>query len=377
VHVGLNLVFLVPGEMSGPETYARELIPALLAERPDIRVTAFINREAAEEGDGPWRDLAPAVMVPVRARRRTSWVFGEQQLLPVLAQRAGVNLLHSLINTGPAWGRFRRVLTIQDVIYRIYPEAHSPLRTLALRLLVPLSARTADRIIVPSEATKEDVTRLLRIDASKVDLVPHGVGITHVDRAEPEDVLRGRYDLGSRPIVFTLSLKRKHKNLERLLDALALIPTQRRPVLVLAGHATPYEQELRAHAAETGVAADARFLGWLSPEELEGLYRASTCFVFPSLYEGFGLPVLEAMARGVPVACSDRGSLAEIVDDAALTFNPEEPRAIAAAIEKLLTDPTERKRLSAKGRANAARFTWAETARRTLEVYERTLGIRA
>jgi len=377
VHVGLNLVFLVPGEMSGPETYARELIPALLAERPDIRVTAFINREAAEEGDGPWRDLAPAVTVPVRARRRTSWVFGEQQLLPVLAQRAGVNLLHSLINTGPAWGRFRRVLTIQDVIYRIYPVAHSPLRTFALRLLVPLSARRADRIIVPSEATREDVISLLRIDASKIDLVPHGVGITHVDRAKPEEVLRRRYDLGARPIVFTLSLKRKHKNLERLLDALALIPTERRPVLVLAGHATPYEQELRAHAAGTGVVADARFLGWLSPEELEGFYRASTCFVFPSLYEGFGLPVLEAMARGVPVACSDRGSLAEIVDDAALTFDPDQPRAIAAAIEKLLADPAERERLSAKGRANAARFTWAETARRTLEVYERTLGIRA
>ena len=376
MQVGINLVFLVPGEMSGPETYARELIPALLNERPDLRLTAFINREAAEVRDGPWRDIR-SVLVPVRARRRTGWVLGEQQLLPVLAKRAGVDLVHSLINTGPAWGAFRRVLTIQDVIYRIYPETHNPLRALALRVLVPLSARTADRIIVPSEATRQDVIRLLRIDASKIDLVPHGVGATHADRAESEDVLRQRYDLGARPIVFTLSLKRKHKNLERLLDALALIPSERRPVLVLAGHATPYEQELRAHAARTGVAGDARFLGWLPPEELEGLYRASTCFVFPSLYEGFGLPVLEAMARGVPVASSARGSLGEVVDDAAITFDPESSRAIGDAIERLLRDPDERARLGEKGRAHAQRFSWAETARQTLEVYERTLGIRA
>jgi glycosyltransferase involved in cell wall biosynthesis len=376
MHIGINLVFLVPGEMSGPETYARELIPALLEERPDLRITAFLNREAAEEGDGPWRDV-PAVTVPVRARRRTSWVLGEQQLLPVLAKRASVDLVHSLINTGPAWGAFRRVVTIQDVIYRIYPEAHSPLRTLALKLLVPLSARTADRIIVPSETTRRDVIRLLRIDAPKIDLVPHGVGTTRTDHAEPEDVLRHRYDLGTRPIVFTLSLKRRHKNLERLLDALALIPNERRPVLMLAGHATSYECELRAHADRLGVAADTRFAGWVPGEDLEGLYRASTCFVFPSLYEGFGLPVLEAMERGVPVACSDRGSLAEVVDEAAVIFDPERPRAIADAIDRLLGDPTERERLARAGRENAARFTWAETARRTLQVYERALRIRS
>jgi glycosyltransferase involved in cell wall biosynthesis len=376
MHVGLNLIFLVPGEMSGPETYARELIPALLHERPDLRATAFISREAAEGGEGPWQGLIPAVTVPVRARRRTSWVLGEQ-LLPVFARRAGVDLVHSLVNTGPVWGPLRHVLTLHDVIYRIYPEAHSRIRTLALRLLVPLSARTADRIIVPSEATKRDAIRLLGIDSSKIDLVPQGLGVTATADAESEDVLRRRYDLGTRPIVFTLSLKRRHKNLERLLDALALIPGERRPVLVLAGHATPYERELRAHAARVGVADAARFVGWLAPDELEGFYRASTCFVFPSLYEGFGLPVLEAMARGLPVASSDRGSLGEIVDAAAITFDPESPRAITAAIETLLGDPAERARLSAKGRAHAERFSWAETARRTVMVYERTLGTRA
>jgi glycosyltransferase involved in cell wall biosynthesis len=377
MHVGLNLVFLVPGESSGPETYARELIPALLDERPDLRLTAFINVEASEAGDGPWRDLVPSVTVPVRARRRTGWVWGEQALLPRLAQRAGVDLLHSLLNTGPARGSFRRVVTIHDLVYRIHPAAHSLARTVAMRMLVPLAARSAHRIIVPSQTTRRDVIRLLGVDASKIDLVPQGVGTRTARRTESEELLRRRYGLGTRPIVLTLSLKRKHKNLERLLDALALIPHDRRPALVLAGHATPYERHLRAHAQRIGVAADTRFLGWVPHEELDGLYRASTCFVFPSLYEGFGLPVLEAMARGVPVASSDRGSLGEVVDDAAITFDPESPQAIAAAIERLLADPAERKRLRDRGRANARRFTWKETARRTLQAYDRTLGIRA
>jgi glycosyltransferase involved in cell wall biosynthesis len=172
-------------------------------------------------------------------------------------------------------------------------------------------------------------------------------------------------------MLLTVSLKRPNKNLVRLLDAFALIPDERRPLLVLVGHATPYEQELREHAAGLNLLADTRFLSWVPNDELEGLYRASTCFVFPSLYEGFGLPVLEAMTRGVPVACSNRGALAEVADGAALLFDPEEPGAIAAAIERLVFDPSERKRLSEAGPANAARFSWAETARRTLGVYER------
>jgi glycosyltransferase involved in cell wall biosynthesis len=374
MHIGLNLVFLVPGESSGPETYVRELIPALLDERPDLRLTAFINREASEAGDGPWGELVPSVTVPVRARRRTGWVWGEQQLLPRLAQRAGVELLHSLLNTGPAWGSFRRVVTIHDLIYRIHPAAHSLAPTIAMRMLVPLAARSADRIIVPSETTRRDVIRLLGVDASKIDLVPQGGGIATARRAESGELLRGRYELGTRPIVLTVSLKRKHKNLERLLDALALIPHERRPALVLAGHATPYERHLRAHAQRLGVAPDTRFLGWVPHDELEGLYRASTCFVFPSLYEGFGLPVLEAMMRGVPVACSNRGALTEVADDAALTFDPEQPREIAAAIERLLADPGERERLSRAGEANAGRYSWAETARRTLASYESALA---
>ena len=145
------------------------------------------------------------------------------------------------------------------------------------------------------------------------------------------------------------------------------------PLLVLPGYPTPHESQLTEHAAQLGVSGDVKMLGWVSDEELEGLYAAAAAFVFPSLYEGFGLPVLEAMARGVPVACSDRGSLAEVSGDAALHFDPESVPAISGAIRTLLQDPAAAERLRELGRARAARYTWRAAAEGTLASYERAV----
>ena len=155
---------------------------------------------------------------------------------------------------------------------------------------------------------------------------------------------------------------------------MALLPAGERPVLLLPGYPTPHEQELRRRASELGLAEDVRLLGWLPDEELEGLYAAAACFVFPSLYEGFGLPVLEAMARGVPVACSGRGSLAEVAGGAAELFDPEHPADIARAVTAILGDPELAERLRTAGREQAAGFSWQRTAAATLESYERALG---
>jgi glycosyltransferase involved in cell wall biosynthesis len=371
VHVGLNLVYLVPGETGGMETYARQLIEAL-REVDKLQLTAFLSREAAADTSGPWAEI-PSVTVPVQARRRPEWVRGEQLLLPRLAAGRGVGLVHSLASTAPVWGKFKRVVTIHDVIYRIYPEAHAGLRARAMGVLVPLAARRSDRIIVPSTSTSHDLTRLLHIPAEKIDLVPEGV--TPPGKwPEADGTARRRLGLGPRPVVLTVSALRPHKNLSRLLDALALIPGERRPVLLLPGYPTPWEGELRRYAQELGLGGDTRFLGWVSADELEELYSVASCFVLPSLYEGFGLPILEAMARGVPVACSNRGSLPEVAGDAALEFDPDQPRSIADAIETLLTDRDETTRLAAAGRERAAQFTWEKTAQATVEVYRRTFA---
>jgi glycosyltransferase involved in cell wall biosynthesis len=353
------------------ETYARELIPALLDAEPTLHVTTFVNRET-HGAPGPWSDLTDQVLVPVRARRRWDWVRGEQEFLPRLAARNGVDVLHSLGSTAPAWGRFRRVVTIHDLIYRIHPEAHFGLRAKGMSILVPLAARRSHRIIAPSQTTRDDLIQLLGTPAAKIDVVPEGVAVESVT-ATPEEDLRARFELGDRAVVLTASAMRPHKNLQRLLDAWTLLPVERRPVLVLPGYQTEHTHELRAYSAELGLAEDLRFPGWVSSADLNGLYRLASCFVFPSLYEGFGLPVLEAMARGVPVACSDRGALGEVAGDAARLFDPESPSSIADAIDQVRHDTALTERLRAAGLTRAARFAWTETARATLQSYRATL----
>ena len=369
MRVGLNLIYLVPGHTGGMEVYARELIRALRAERPELDLIAFVTREGAG-----WPEDVETVVVPVNSSNRVQWVMGEQRHLPGLAKRAGVDLVHSLATTGPGRGDFKRVATVHDLIYKIHPEAHFGVISMGMRVLVPLSVKRATRVIAVSQSTADDLRNLLGVDPARIDVVPNGVGTPPDVAPLPEAELRARHGMGERPFVLCTSAKRPHKNLPRLLDALAAIPPERRPMAVLTGYPTEHEVELIGHAGALGIADDVRILGWVDQAELEGLYAAATCLVFPSLYEGFGLPVLEAMARGVPVACSDRSSLPEVAGDAALLFDPEDVSAIAAAIEKLTADPTERERLTALGHAQAARFTWAECARGTLASYERALS---
>ncbi|MFZ1153470.1 MAG: glycosyltransferase family 1 protein, partial [Solirubrobacteraceae bacterium] len=311
------------------------------------------------------------VTVPVNARNRVQWVRGEQTLLPRLAAHEGVDLLHSLASTAPAWGRFRRVVTVHDLIYARFPEAHAGIRDLGMRALVPLAVRRSHRVIVDSQSTQRDLVELLGASRERIDVVPLGLGSVKRSDPLPGPELRRRLELGERPVVLSLSAKRPHKNLLALIGALARIPTERRPLLVLPGYLTAHETELRERARVAGVQGDVRFLDWLSDAELEGLWQLAEAFVYPSLYEGFGLPVLEAMARGVPVACSNASSLPEVAGDAALMFDPHDEAAIAAALERLLSDRAEAERLRARGLERARMFTWERAARATLDSYAR------
>jgi glycosyltransferase involved in cell wall biosynthesis len=370
--VGLNLLHLVPGQTGGSEIYARRLIPALL-EAGGPELVLFAAREGAPALRAePWATDAEIVELPVNGASRGRRVLAEQTLLPRATRRASIDLLHNLFTTAPALPGVPQVTTILDLIYKRFPEAHSGVRSVGMRALVPLSARRSTRIIAISEATKSDVVSFLGVDAGSVDVTYLAPGFTGETDPQPEAALRDRHSLADAPIVLSVSAHRPHKNLERLVDAVAAID---RPfVLVVPGYETQWEGELAAHVRRRGVQERVRFLGWLGDGELEGFYAAATCMAFPSLAEGFGLPVLEAMARGVPVASSNATSLPEVAGEAALYFDPLDVPAMTRAVERLLGDADLRERLAAAGREQAARFTWQRTAGATLRSYERALA---
>jgi glycosyltransferase involved in cell wall biosynthesis len=369
--VGLNLLYLVPGETGGLETYARRLVSELPRAQPDLELVAFVNREIfdavpPELGTGAFE----IVHIEVSGRSRVRRTIAEQVLLPRLARTHRVDLLHSLGSTAPGRPGVTSVVTINDVIYALHPEAHTRAMRLGMKVLVPLAARGADRVIAISHSAKKEIAATLSFPEDRIDVVQ--LAGQPIGPATPEPELRHRLELDDAPVALSVSARRPHKNLPRLLKAFARIP-QRSAMLVLPGYSTPFEDELAKLARELGIAERVRFLGWVPDTDLEGLYRIAGCFVFPSLAEGFGLPVLEAMQRGVPVACSNVSSIPEVAGEAARYFDPLSVDEIAAAIDDLLTDRSLAERLAQAGKERAKLFSWERAAKETIATYERAL----
>jgi glycosyltransferase involved in cell wall biosynthesis len=368
VHVGLNLAFLVPGEGGGRETHARELALALAETRPDLRLTSFVGRDARGRS-GFWREVGRVVSLPITPRSRPQWAWAELAAVPVAAARAGVDVLHSPANLGPITGPFARVLTLHDLLYRRHPELLTPAMRWGTEALLPAAARRAHRVVTVSRASRDEIVAELGIPSERIDVVPNGVTSPAAGDAA---AARTRLAAGDRQIALSVASDLPHKNLASLLDALALIPSDERPVLALAGHGTDGPR-LRDHALFLGVEEDLRLIGAVSVRELEDLYAAADVLVTTTRYEGFGIPILEAMARGVPVACSDLPVLREIAGEAARWLDPDEPGTVAGAIRELLGGGPEAGRLREAGLERARRFSWKAAAAATAASYERAL----
>ena len=366
--VALNAMFLAPGDSGGPETYLRELVRALASEFPGLRISVLTTGagERSLRADG-FAELAALHALPAEEYRRLRRQLAEQVLVQVHARRAGADLLHSLASTGPVrTPGLRSVVTLHDATF-MHTPTFGRVTTWGMTQVVKRAATDADALIAVSEAARDEICAALGLDPGRFTVVPHGVGA--VPRAEPasEASVRERLGLGEGRIVLCVAAVRPHKNQELLVHALPHLPDD--VTIVLAGRHEGYDQRLRAVATELGVTERLRLAGYVPDDELERLWLLAGCAAFPTRAEGFGLPVLEAMARGVPVACSDIPVLREVGGDVPEYFDHADPGAAAAAILAALGDGERGRR----GVERAGRFSWADAARGTMAAYERAL----
>ena len=373
--IGLNVLYLVPGQVGGSEIHARRQIDALARLKPDTEFIAFCGHEAADSlrAEG-WPANVRVHALPVRAQVKPLRAAAELTLLPGAARRARVDLLHSLGTTSPPVTGSPSVVTILDLIYEHFPDTFPTAARLGLKALVGPGARGSDRVIAISHAVKRDLVARLNVPADRVDVVHLGFGMRRSEHPTPEVELRRRFELGDAPIVLCVSAALVHKNLPRLIAAFARLGERHEHTrLVLAGHAGRELDALRDHAAKAGVADRVTMTGWITDEDLEGLYGLAACCAYPSLHEGFGLPVLEAMARDVPLASSNATSLPEVAGDAAELFDPLDEDAMAAAIGRLLEDRDRAADLVRRGRERVKQFTWEASAAGVWRTYERAV----
>jgi glycosyltransferase involved in cell wall biosynthesis len=365
VRVGINLLYLLPGIVGGTETYAAALLPALEAASPQWRFVVFLNREAAG-WPLPESPAFERVVCPVNATRRGSRYLFEQTRLPTLLRRHRVQLVHSLGYVGPLRTHCARVVTVHDLHYRQYPTGW--LRRAMLEFFVGWSVHRADAVIVDSAFIGRELVAAFGKHLRRLTVVPFAArqaATTSAWRADARKTLA----LPLRYFVAFSSVA-PNKNVPRLLAAFSKAAEREglAQELVIVGHPPPTHSVTVPHGV--------RFTGYLPAEQADAVVEGAEGLIFPTFYEGFGLPVLEAMHAGVPVITSNRASLPEVGSDAALYVDPFDVEAIADRIAELARDEGLRDQLRERGIRRAGEFSWARSAEATLAVYRDVLQLK-
>ena len=303
-----------------------------------------------------------AIRVPGAAGPR---VLGPHVLMPLRARRQGVDVLHGPANGLPLL-RFRipSVVTVHDVAIYEHPEWFPDRQWISTRVLVPASIHAARVVICPSEATRRGLASRLGVRAGKCRVIPHGVEAEFSSPIDPGRLAAVRTRLGL-PARYWLQVGtvQPRKNYEATLSALARIPSaDRLPLLVVGGLGWKYEPVLRA-IDELGLSGQVRLIGPVDQAMLPAVYQMADALAFPSYDEGFGFPVLEAFAAGVPVVAARRGAIAEVAQEAAILIEPDDHGALADGLMSLRRDEVLRERQVAAGRARAREYTWERSAR--------------
>jgi glycosyltransferase involved in cell wall biosynthesis len=374
MRIGLNLLFMIPNVVGGTETYARGLLEGLRRLRPNHEFVIFLNRESSKwvQDDGP---RFRVVVCPVNAVSRSRRFAYEQFLLRREVRKHGIDLLHSLGYTSPVFLACPTVVTIPDLNFRAFGNLMPLPRRLMLSIAVKQAVLRTDKVITISEFSRQEILHAYHV-------APEKVVITHL-AVEPHALEQGSIPapgMGSDfewmrdPYFVAFSSTYPNKNMPRLLEAFSEAKRLHKIAqrLVLIGH--PYaSKDWSPGVRELVERRDVIWAGYLERDQVFNVLKQAEFLVFPSFYEGFGLPVLEAMEVGLPIVCSNAASLQEVAGNAAVFFDPFSVADIAEKIVTVANDVSLRNELRARGVENLKRFSWEKTAAETVAVYDELL----
>jgi len=376
MRIGVNALFLIPGKVGGTETYLHNLLRNLAMIDRENEYIIFTNKENSgifEISQGNFKEA----LCPIKATFRPARIFWEQFILPLQVSKYNIDVLYSAGYTAPVIIPCSSVVTIHDMNYFYYPEDFSRLSALFLKVLVPIAAKRVDKIITVSNNSKKDIVKILKVPESKVCVTYEAGKIVSL----PEEKVRGKKlekdYRNDKKFILTVSASHPHKNLPRLVEAYNILykKYQIKHQLIMVGIKGRAHHLLTKSIKKLSLGERVKFIGWVSREDLSLLYLNADLFVFPSLFEGFGLPILEAMSCGVPVITSNYGAMAEVAGEAALLVDPYNIDEIAEAMYKVLTDKNLRENLIKKGLERAKQFSWEKTAKETLKIYKEVAHI--
>lgn len=372
MRVGLSAYLAHQGSdyrSAGVSIYTEQLLRRLPAAAPQNRYVAFVGPDAP-----PFDDVerVQTRFPTYRPEIRIGW---EQTGLLVEAARHRVDLLHGTVNVLPAFRRKPSVVTIHDLSFLTTPRTLPRAKAQYLRYAVRLSARVAQRIIAVSRSTKSDLVDSFGVRPEKIDVIYPGVDERFHPRCDEEKTTFRTALTEGRPYILHVGTLQPRKNVDILIRAFARLKAQAGipHLLLLAGARGWMYANLFRMVADLGLQADVRFADYVAPADLPLWYNCADVFAYPSAFEGFGLPVLEAMACGLPVVTSASSSLLEVAGDAAITVEPGSDEALAQGVGRILNDERLRQRLRSAGLQRASDWTWDVTARATAEVYRRTV----
>jgi len=371
MRIALNLLYLIPGVVGGTETYARSLIHNIARLDDENEYIVFLNKLAADIDITPGPNFKRIVcpFIPLRRVVRYGW---EQGILPFQLGREKIDLVHSLGYVAPLAARARQIVTVHDLNFLSHDGWGTAQGRRVLRFFVERSVRCADHVITMSEFSRLGLVSTLGVAPEKISVTyeaaAHHMATTNGAAISSFDPAEGM------PYILAFSALPMHKNIARLVSAFEQIQDVIPHSLVVVGNLPgnpEYRRNLEAKAGKR-----IHFTGYLSNSDIVATLNRASLFAFPSIYEGFGLPVIEAQQAGIPVTCSAIASLPEIAGAGAHYFDPYSVDSIAAALQTCLLDADLRQKLIRDGYENARKFSWEKTARETLAIYDK-VGLRS